>query len=201
MKKIHGTGPLFVVGPPRSGTSITARVLQAHIGMPYPFEVNRHDEPVELVGATERLLDRNGMTFDDRMNPEGVAVDPEFVRDVSVFLRKYSDMRCVVKEPIFTQFFVSAPIFRRYDHVSVDREIVPRSRSFMRRKGMTEQQAMNASCMWHECMRTLFPEGVDIMFQKGEQSSFSWKMVPVLEHILDKEFKQSIVDEHWAAED
>ena len=192
---------MLVIGPPRSGTSITARVLQRHLGRPYPFEVNRHDEPEALVKATNGLLERNGMTTEDRIYPEGAVVDSVFVKEVMDFLRPLEGGdRVVVKEPILTAFLKQTGMHRRYNYVTVDRPIEHRAESFKKRKKMSEQAALHASEFWKAAMLELFPEeALDVVFLFTKEL-FVEQIKPVVERMLGEHFKPHIVDELWGEE-
>lgn len=142
--------PIIVLGPPRSGTSITSRIIQSHIGKDFPFEVNRHAEPEELVAAFRGLLKRNGLDFEDRFYYPNIKLDIEYVHALASFLKKHKNDSCVIKVPhlsIITNW-IQLPRFYKTIHINRGESGVAGSLEY--HKKMSKEQAQKCSAWYHE---------------------------------------------------
>lgn len=188
--------PIIIIGSPRSGTSITAKIIQDHFGE-FPFKVNRHNEPEELVQMTRDFLKRNDRSFDDRFHFPDLKPDIDLIKGIFDFLYRYKDVECVIKEPIFTAFYAQFPIHRLFRTIYVSRYGNEIGNSLMYHK---EMRAIDAflSVEWFQRCAGLARYDHKIEFS-GNQLHYAKELQRVFEEmglifrpeILQKHYKQS----------
>lgn len=188
------TKPIIVFGPPRSGTSITTRIIQAHISgsatdLQFPFEVNRHNEPEDLVAIHERFLLRKGKKFIDRFYFPDIEPDSQLFTDLTNFYKKYENTVCVIKDPLLTiTLNWLSPGFMKF-YCYRNPICINESIAYHKRDELTNMQA-SKSVVWF-LQNRFYREHATIHFESKEKYIESIKKVL---RILNIEFRQDLFD-------
>lgn len=195
------TKPIIVFGPPRSGTSITTRIIQAHLSgsatdLKFPFEVNRHNEPEELVAIHKRFLERNGLKFIDRFYFPKLRPDMQLFEDLSAFYKKYENTVCVIKEPLLTITlnWLAPEFFKIYSFR--DPLEIANSISYHKRDEIDSQKA-GKSVLWF-LQNRYNKEHYTVHFTDKE--TYQKRIKQVLQ-ILQIDFKQELFDALYKEEE
>lgn len=193
------SNPIIVLGPPRSGTSITTRIIQAHLGTDFPFDVNRHSEPEELIQIERDWFQRQGASFDNRFYFPTLRPDTQLLREITTFFSVYEQTPCVIKSPIFSILsqWIALPLI--FPTVYVYRGVDEMAESLIYHKHMDKADAYQSAEWFYTVgfrLREL-PLGDKTMvffsndkhaYQKSVSQALSW---------LGMEFSQHIFNQLW----
>lgn len=176
---------IIVVGPPRSGTSILTKIIQDHIGDPFPFEVSRHYEPVELVDIFNRWFERQGHEASRRYYFPKVKPDLKLLEEMTEFFKKYGGVKCVIKEPILSIVLRWFDFGKIFTTVGIKRGVVEVARSFAyhKRFELDYNSALNVSRWYHLNNYTLWEECDQLLEFKPRETSFFQDIAKVVNNL------------------
>jgi hypothetical protein len=190
-----GNQAILVIGGPRTGTSITTRIIQAHLG-DFPFKVNRHNEPERAVRITRDFLERKGMSFEDRFYFPKLKKDIRLCEELNDFFKEYRGQPCVIKEPIWTIFYNYIDLIPKfYKCVFLYRDPEDVIDSLMYHKKMERKEAEKSVKWFDENLRNIINNTEDkqmLVFDKFYKAN----LINVIENLGIK-FQENIFNKYY----